>query len=80
METCRDGWKRKENETAMIYSRDKHKHDFKVYKLQSGEYALIDSQKNTLYKDESMHLCKVEWIMKSMVEDGTLGMFASKLV
>lgn len=65
--------------TSKIYTRDKNKYPFKVYKMKSGIYALIDNNRNILYKNNSVHLCKVEFIIKTMVEDGTLAIFADKL-
>lgn len=49
--------------TAKIYTRDKELYPYKVVRLKSGNYALIDSDENIIFKNEDMHLCKVEFIM-----------------
>lgn len=71
---------RDEEMTSKIYTRDKDKYPYKVYKLKSGMFALINNLTQEIYfKNECMHLCKVEFIIKSTIDNGTLAMFANKL-
>lgn len=53
--------------TAKIYTRDKELYPYKVVSLKSGRYALIDENKNILFKHDNMHICKVEFIMLTSV-------------
>lgn len=80
MRYVREEFVKKIDDTAVIYTRDKNKYPYKVVKLKSGRFALVDENSSIIFKHETMHMCKVEFIMKtSAIEPSHLQMFTSKL-
>jgi len=49
--------------TNKVYTRDKNKFNLKVCSLKSGSFAVVKDGKDILFKNDDIHLCKVEWIM-----------------
>lgn len=77
LQYVREGYVKDVDETAKIYTRDKGKNGLRVVKLTSGLYAIVDNQNNIMYKNDDVHLCKVEFIMMTNIDN--MSMFTSKL-
>ncbi len=59
----RDSFMRDKEMVSKVYSRDKDDFTLKVCSLKNGGYAVVRNKKEILYKNNDVHLCKVEWIM-----------------
>ena len=60
-----------EENVSMIYSRDKHTATFKLCKMKSGCFSIIDKgNSKTLFSCDNLHEAKVEFItMQSLTTD-----------
>ncbi len=63
IEEARKIWLRDPENVSKIYTRDKGSSNYKVVSLKTGGYALVNGNKDIVFKNEDLHLCKVEWVM-----------------
>lgn len=62
-----------EEKVSEIYSRDKHKSLFGLFKMKSGNFNILDTDKNILFQSKNLHEAKVEFIIMSSATDGGMG-------